>query len=296
MSQSQHAVPTTDQLLVMIQTLQDQLNQAQAGPAPPPAQNPTPPQAPRIKPDRPSPFSGKKSESLEAWIFQMQQYCDLAPVPNDERIRFAATFLKDQAALWWRSYYQTINWQTAAPNWDRFVTALRQQFTPVNTTLSAYDRLQRLSQKTSVNTYNHDFRTIMLELPDMDETTRMNYYLRGLKETIRPFVAMQQPADLPTAEAIAERVDAVTFKPMARNPGFRPNHAYRSPGGTIPMELDTIGKLSDNERERLRKTGGCFRCRKPGHLARDCSMNNRPNPKIYAIDTPDLDTEESGKD
>jgi hypothetical protein len=62
------------------------------------------------------------------------------------------------------------------------------------------------------------------------------------------------------------------------------------------MELNTIGKLSDNEREQLRKTGDCFHCRKPGHLARDCSMNNHPNPKIYAIDTPDLDTEESGKD
>jgi hypothetical protein len=89
--------------MVMIQTLQDRLDQAQAGPAPPPVQNPAPPQpqAPRIKPDRPSPFNGKKSESLEAWIFQMQQYCDLAPVPDNEHIRFAATFLKDQAALWW---------------------------------------------------------------------------------------------------------------------------------------------------------------------------------------------------
>ena len=54
----------------------------------------------------------------------------------------------------------------------------------------------------------------MLELPDMDQATRMNYYLRGLKDTIQPFVAMQQPATLTAAETIAERVDAVTFKPM----------------------------------------------------------------------------------
>ena len=139
---------------------------------------------PCIKPDRPPPFSGKKSESLEAWIFQMQQFCNLAPVPDNDRIPFAATFFKDQAALWWRSYHQSINWQTQAPNWDGFLTALRQQFIPVNTSISAYDRLQRLSQKTSVNAYNHEFRAIMLELPDMDQTTRMNYYLRGLKDNL----------------------------------------------------------------------------------------------------------------
>ena len=62
-------------------------------------------------------------------------------------------------------------------------------------------------------TYNHEFRSIMLELPDMDQATRMNYYMKGLKENIRPFVAMQTPADLTAAEIIAERVDVVTYKP-----------------------------------------------------------------------------------
>ena len=36
------------------------------------AQIQAPPAPPRIKPDRPPPFSGRKTESLEAWIFQMQ--------------------------------------------------------------------------------------------------------------------------------------------------------------------------------------------------------------------------------
>jgi hypothetical protein len=134
----------------------------------------------------------------------------------------------------------------------------------------------------------------MLELPDMDQATRMNYYLRGLKDNIRPFVAMQQPANLAAAETIAERVDAVTFKPAAWNPGFRPNPAYRSPGGTAPMELDAISKLTPNERERLRKAGGCFRCRQIGHLARDCTMTNRTHPRINAID--ETDPELSGKE
>jgi Ty3 transposon capsid-like protein/Zinc knuckle len=272
-------------LRTQLQNQQDLLQQQQAQIA-----TPAPP---RIKPDRPPPFSGRKIESLEAWIFQMQQFCILAPIPEADRIQFAATFLKDQAALWWRSYYQTIDWQDAAPNWNAFLVALRQQFVPVNTSISAYDRLQRLSQKASVNAYNHEFRAIMLELPDMDQATRMNYYLRGLKDNLRPFVAMQQPANLAAAETIAERVDAVTFKPTTRGTGFRPSPNYRSPGGTVPMELDAISKLTPNERDRLRREGGCFRCRKKGHLARDCTLANRTHSSINAIEE---FPEESGKE
>ena len=44
----------------------------------------------------------------------------------------------------------------------------------------------------------------MLELPDMDPTTKMNYYMKGLKENICPFIAMQTPATLAAAETIAE--------------------------------------------------------------------------------------------
>ena len=208
---SQHAPNIMEQEILALQNqictmqgqLQAQQNALQAIPPAPPAIQVQGP-ANQVKPDRPSPFSGKKSESLEGWIFQMQQYCDLLPVPPANRIAFAGTFFKDQAALWWRSYHRNTNWVDAAPTWDQFLKALHRHFTPVNTTISAYDRLQRLSQRTSVNVYNHEFRAIMLELPDMDAFSRMNYYTRGLKDSIRPFVAMQMPNTLEEAETIAE--------------------------------------------------------------------------------------------
>ena len=58
---------------------------------------------------------------------------------------------------------------------------------------------------------------------------------------------MQQPATLTAAETIAEQVDAVTFKPMNQGSGFQPSPNFQSPGGTIPMELDAISKLTPNE-------------------------------------------------
>ena len=40
----------------------------------------------------------------------------------------------------------------------------------------------------------------------------------------------------------------------------------------VPIELDNskLTKLTDQERDRLLKTGACFFCRKPGHMAHSC--------------------------
>ena len=217
-----------------LDALGQQIQQHQPQPALQPMQpmQPVQPVAPHlghvvnIKPDQLPPFHGKRSESLEAWIFQMQQYCNLLPVPVENCIPFAATFFKDNAALWWRSYYMSIDWNGAdLPNWDGFLEALRLQFVPVNTQIGAYDHLHHLTQCTSVNQYNHDFCTIMLDLPNLDEATHLNFYIQGLKDNIHPLVAIQQPANVATAEAIAECVDAMTFQPRNRNPG---NHPFQS--------------------------------------------------------------------
>ena len=108
---------------------------------------------------------------------------------------------------------------------------------------------------------------------------------------------MQQPENVAAAETIAEQVDAVTYKTPTQNAGFRPNPGYRAPGGPAPMELDAITKLTPAERERLRKMGGCFRCRQSGHLARNCPLPNRQHPRINAMDLDETkQPDESGKD
>ncbi|KAG0220084.1 hypothetical protein BGW41_008038, partial [Actinomortierella wolfii] len=57
------------------------------------------------------------------------------------------------------------------------------------------------------------------------------------------------------------------------------------------MELDNVnlGKITSAERERLRKIGGCFRCRRPGHFSRECprfASRRRPR-QLHNIESSD---------
>ena len=138
----------------------------------------------------------------------------------------------------------------------------------------------------------------MLQLPNMHEEDRIYAYLKGLKPAVANQVAMQQPTTLIIAQSLATTTDTIQFQHMPRRPVFNHRPADRAPHraeyrGPAPMDLDAISKLTNDERERLRKNGGCFRCRKTGHLARDCTMSNRTHPRINAIDE---EAEESGKE
>ena len=292
-SASQHANPltqlTADELRIMIGNLQQQLDEQ-------PAVQAAPVQIRSWKPERPTTYKGTKGESLEAWIFQVEQYCEILRTPAVERVPFAGTFLKEHAAMWWRCVHQEIRDQPEEEQWTQFTDKLRAQFQPINTRETARTRLDKLRQTTSVLIYNTTFREIILELPNMHVDDQIHAYIKGLKSNIASLVAMQRPTTLLEAQTLADTADTIQFQYLGRR-NFEPQRNPRTQSnynGPAPMDLDTIGKLTNEERERLRKSGGCFRCRRNGHLARDCTQPDRRHPRINAIDTPESD--DSGKD
>jgi Ty3 transposon capsid-like protein len=192
-----------------IEELQRQVAQLlqERGDAPPAA---APPQGLQhvvnLKPERPPTYSGKRNESLAAWIFQMERYCQLLPVPANNRVEFAGTFLKDHAAIWWQSAYVTIE------QWDEFKEGLLSQFQPVNSSKNARARLDALRQRTSVRIYNTEFRELVILIPRMHEEDQIHHYIKGLKPNIASLVAMQQPDTLLMAQGLADTADTIQFQ------------------------------------------------------------------------------------
>ena len=91
------------QLQQQLAHLQEQLEAAQ--PADPP-QAPAP--ARTYKPIIPKSYSGGRNEKLKPWLFQVEWYCEMAPVPVQDQVKFAGGLLEGNPASWWLAIYGII--------------------------------------------------------------------------------------------------------------------------------------------------------------------------------------------
>ncbi len=224
---------------------------------------------------------------MEGWIFQMEQYFSICNVNSSKyQAKYGAACLKDNVAVWWRNLLQG----TQIEEWKEFKEALIQQFKPVNSSKIARDKLARLKQNKSVQEYIFAFRAIILEIEDIAESEKLDRFVRGLKERTRQEVELRDPQTLDEAARIAERFDTITYNVAAN---FRQSIKFeeKDDKGVRPMELDFVDRkpLTNEEREKLRRFGGCFYCRERGHMANNCPKKRQRKLNVVEI-------EEKGKE
>lgn len=226
-------------------------------------------------------------------------------VPEDKRVYHAVNHLRDAAALWWTE----LGHQGLQPTtWGGFKQELRARFSASDSEQTIRGRLSRLRQVASVQAYAAEFLSLATQAPNLADNELRAIYTFGLKETVRIFTAMRSPTTLRDTVAASIDVDNILFVSTGRGqssllhggrhsqhrqPSGRPHgssysnssHTYASAAanGPVPMELGTVSAaplppLTAAEREHLRRIGGCFRCRNPGHIASQCPAGSAAAP------------------
>lgn len=165
-----------------------------------------------MKPPKPNTYSAAPRAKVTDFTDQLEQYYALVQVHGDaDRINYAAALLRGPAATWWRTL-RLITPENVPVTWDAWKAALEKQFVSLNPTKVARDRLVTCRQTTSVRDYTHRFNLLVLEIPGMTEEERVDKCLRGLKPYVRREVEFRDPSDLAQASAMAERLDALSFR------------------------------------------------------------------------------------
>ena len=197
-------------------------------------------------------------------------------------------------------------------SWPQFQVKLRERFRPLPVSFAARAALDRVRQSTSVLRYNHEFTTLLAQIEDMSNSDKVHAYLRGLKDQVRRDVYRKQPQTLNDAMTWANLEDSLYMSSVTRSDHLagssrssfqaasqQPRAASSNPGAA-PMDLShmateepavendatlaaiptaTLPKLTEAEREKLKKAGLCFRCRVGRHMAKDCPKAASSIPK-----------------
>ena len=245
----------------------------------------------RIKLLRPKPYAGAThSGAVENFLFDCRQYFDGMEVHGPhKRILFAVSLLEGVAKSWWRFQIDQIEKGHATPiqTWGEFELRLRSRFCLINAVQGARDKLDSLKQVASVRAYISAFQNLIMQIPEVSEGESLHRFKQGLQFRIKKEVALREPQSLEEAMRLAEKYDALLYSVQGKKASPRPflaqdtSRAWRNPvlptDMPIPMEIDMVQRQSliQEDREQLRKVGGCFYCRKTGHVISACPVREK---------------------
>lgn len=244
-----------------------------------------------IKITKPDKFDGKDTSiaTVTSWIFSIEEYMDLAEVPAEKQTRLAATLLSDNAKVWYINTYKDIK---PLPLLDVFLKALKEHHLTSHNEADIIKRAETIRQGAhrGANEFSTEFKMLVLQLRyKLDEPNAWitRHYLRGLDKTVRDGL-------IPSLEG-KETLDTLIKKAtnIARNIEFgksldQPRQSIPRSSGAASTRYPTVNssstpaksagklrfrnKLTDADREYLRRNKGCFNCRKINvdHISVDC--------------------------
>jgi hypothetical protein len=257
------------------------------------------PSKPFVKPSPPESFSGNRTK-VDQFLIQLRRYlllANLTTIDDARQVEYAAQYLTAEALVWFESVQKS---DTPITSLLELETKLRSHFLPYGAEKIARTKLRQLQQTHTVQGYSTVFMQTVLHVPNMHVDDQIEAYVAGLKPSIFREVILK---DLKSLQEVMDFAVFVESRLQHRDGGFRsfrdrvggssvgqrlPASTSNTSSTSAPMDLsvteselevNAIGplkKLSDAERDKLRREGKCFRCRIHGHLSRDC-------PKAAAI-------------
>ena len=237
-----------------ITELQQQIQGLQQG-----QQQPTTSQQYRPKVGTPDLFNGKKA-GLFDYLSQLDLYFQLREFEfqNDsQRILFAGSFLRENAAAWFQALQlKRNNGKRVVPeleHWGTFVQSFKDSFGEIDHHNQVIRRIYKLKQTTAASDFAAQFQRMAAEL-SWEEEPLCALFMEGLKEPLQREIRareLQLPDTLQDFIRTAVKIDDLMFEkqqtdrktyrpyqPFARNPSQIQNNAFARPAPPMAMELD----------------------------------------------------------
>jgi hypothetical protein len=259
-------------------------------PLPPPNLNPVPPVLPppaqlKIKIATPDTFTGDRNKA-DSFLSQLYLYFNARPAdfPTDgQRILFALSYMKGGTAGPWADRFveQVEAGQPPAQTWADFRESFRRTFADPDPGATARLRMSQLRQGTRVvDLYIAEFQELAART-NYDDVAHIDHFERGLSRRLIDAIYLMNnmPTTLMEWYQAAQKFDLQLRKleqhhkerPTSVFPRFIPRTNFPKPiaprpptsgQGPVPMDLDSGLR---NRRPLI-----CYKCRKEGHMARNC--------------------------
>ncbi|CAN6473311.1 unnamed protein product [Victoria cruziana] len=172
--------------------------------------------APLMKDLKPAKYGGARDvKELENFLYHIELYQTANSIVSDKmKITSAVMLLVDDAMLWWRRRSSDQERGLChIDTWAEFKQEMRDFFLPKDTEYSARWKLLELKQTGSIHDYVKAYQAKMLEIMSMSDEDRLFHFMVGLQPWAEQELRRQDPKDLSSALAAAERLVDTSRRP-----------------------------------------------------------------------------------
>uniref|UniRef100_A0A803N015 Ty3 transposon capsid-like protein domain-containing protein n=1 Tax=Chenopodium quinoa TaxID=63459 RepID=A0A803N015_CHEQI len=235
---------------------------------------------PKVEIPKPPKYHGKRdAREINNFLWSMERYFEAVHLEEDaSKINAATMYLGDDVILWWRRREQDIkSGSCSIRTWDQFKEDFKKQFRPHDAAKVSMMKLRELKHSSTIKEYIKQFTTLVLEVDDLPEATKLIYFIGGLQRWAQQEVERRNVQTL--AEAIAAAESLVDYKDTRKE--GRSNGSKGKGGGAKPTDRSSTssnktvkkdkakGSSSSSSSSEKPNNRGCYLCGGP-HWARDC--------------------------
>jgi Ty3 transposon capsid-like protein/Zinc knuckle len=247
--------------------------------------------------NKPTPFTGDRTK-IRQFLQDCLGYLDMNQgIYNTDRLKigFILSYMNDGEAANWKEYYLNTleDPNTGMPNFPTLVTFLadvRKAFRAANRVHDTVNRLETLRQgKKTAEELNTEFLQIVGQA-GMDRKTPSDHLhlIAYYRKTLEPRLSRR----ILFSDDVPKTIDGWMEKAIQYDTNWRMGNLFLNHGNPSKKKADTnksngnahwwrtnekrdpnamdVDALTMEEREMLMRQGKCFRCKKVGHMAKDC--------------------------
>lgn len=221
-----------------------------------------------------SPYRGGENEPLARWFVELDAAIAARQLRDpSQQVLFAMSKLSGRAKSW--AFGKRLADANCFPSYDYFKVELKRAFEPPQSEFRARAEFLKLRQgQYDIHEYAQRARYLVSSIVEqpIDIATQVVTFLSGLNHgPVRNQLFREYPDTLD--QAIERAMQEEFSIKQAKIQGFptrSPRTAAPSDGGPEPMDLSYVSTTGN---VRPRGDGKCFRCGRPGHIARNCKVS-----------------------